>query len=167
MNHHQQGASPNLPETAPLKSYHPGPKMPSRVFLQQPPTLQQMPWRLRMEISGDSHNMVGLEVKDRILIGRADPESENPPDLNLAPYGGNHLGVSRRHAVIILHENALYLEDLKSTNGTRLNGYLIEPDSGYCLRNGDEMHFGEVRVVIRFVSAPKLITSAPSQTGAG
>lgn len=114
------------------------------------------PWRLLLQIGGENQTTVGVEVKDRIVLGRSDPVAEFYPDLDLSPYGGQEGGVSRRHAVIIQDDEnkALYIEDLNSTNGTRINGFSLEPRRRYRLRDGDELEFGRVRMILRFVRSP-------------
>lgn len=112
------------------------------------------PWRLLMQIGGENQTTVGMEVSDRITIGRADPPAEFYPDLDLTPYRGQEHGVSRRHAAITLGEEALYIEDLNSTNGTRINGFELEAGQTYRLRDGDELELGRVRIVVRFVRSP-------------
>jgi hypothetical protein len=114
------------------------------------------PWRLLLQIGGQNQTTVGIEVKDRIILGRADPVASFYPDLDLTPYGGQEGGVSRRHAVIIQdHENqSLYLEDLNSTNGTRINGFTLEARRRYRLRDGDEIEVGRLQITLRFVRSP-------------
>ncbi len=112
------------------------------------------PWRLLMHVGGDHQTTVGLEVKERIMIGRADPVADYHPDFDLTPYGGQENGVSRRHAVIIREENGLYVEALQAVNGTRINGTLLETGQRYRLRDGDEMALGRLRIVVRFVRSP-------------
>ena len=141
-------------ETSPLSGdYHPGPKMPAPVLASDSPPASSVPWRLRIQVSGDSHTTVGMEVKDKIIIGRRDPASDYTPDLDLTPFGGADRGVSRRHMQIMLHGQALYLEDLRSMNGTRLNGFRLETGHGYRLRDGDEIEIGQIRLVLRFVKS--------------
>ena len=114
------------------------------------------PWRLLLQIGGENQTTVGIEVKERLVLGRSDPVADFYPDLDLSPYGGQEGGVSRRHATIVQdNENkALYLEDMNSTNGTRINGFSLEPKRRYRLRDGDELEFGRVRMVLRFVRSP-------------
>lgn len=114
------------------------------------------PWRLLMQIGGETQTTVGLEVRDKIVIGRGDPVASFYPDLDLSPYGGQKKGVSRRHATIVQdnEQKALFLEDLNSTNGTRINGFSLEPRRRYRLRDGDELEFGKVQMVLRFVRSP-------------
>jgi pSer/pThr/pTyr-binding forkhead associated (FHA) protein len=61
-----------------------------------------------------------------------------------------------KHAAIVQDEEskALYIEDLNSTNGTRINGFSLEARRRYRLRDGDELEFGHVRMILRFVRSP-------------
>ncbi|MBN2304743.1 MAG: FHA domain-containing protein [Anaerolineae bacterium] len=114
------------------------------------------PWRLLLQIGGDNQTTVGIEVRDHVVLGRSDPVADYYPDLDLSPYDGQEGGVSRRHAAIIQDDESksLYIEDLNSTNGTRINGFSLEPRRRYRLRDGDELEFGRVRMTMRFVRSP-------------
>jgi hypothetical protein len=114
------------------------------------------PWRLLLQIGGENQTTVGIEVRDRIVLGRGDPVASFYPDLDLSPYGGQEGGVSRRHAAIVQDEEnkALYIEDLSSTNGTRINGFSLEARRRYRLRDGDELELGHVHMILRFVRSP-------------
>jgi hypothetical protein len=112
------------------------------------------PWRLLMQIGGDHQTTVGLEVKDRIMMGRADPLADYQPDFDLTPYGGKENGVSRRHAAITREENGLYVEALQAVNGTRINGVPLDTGQRSRLRDGDEIALGRLRIVVRFVRSP-------------
>ena len=59
----------------------------------------------------------------------------------------NHLSLSRHHARLVRKDDLYYLEDMKSSNGTFLNGARIRQPS--LLTNGDMINLGEI--VIRFV----------------
>jgi pSer/pThr/pTyr-binding forkhead associated (FHA) protein len=99
---------------------------------------------------------------DRVtVIGRLD--SEDPAaeaDLDLGPYGGAELGVSRQHAILMPNIEGLWLVDLDSTNGTWINGLYLQPGMKYRLRNGDVIDFGSLRVLVRVIGA---INYTPSQ----
>ena len=114
------------------------------------------PWRLLIQIGRETQTTVGIEVKEQVVIGRSDPVADFHPDLDLSPYGGQEGGVSRRHAVIVQDEKtkALYIEDMNSTNGTRMNGFTLEPRRRYRLRDGDELELGRVQIILRFVRSP-------------
>ena len=113
-------------------------------------------WRLLLQIGSQNQTTVGVEVRDKIVIGRGDPVANFYPDLDLTPYGGQEGGVSRRHAAVLRDDEhqALYLEDLGSTNGTRINGFLLESHRRYRLCDGDEIELGRVRVTLRFARSP-------------
>ncbi len=72
------------------------------------------------------------------LIGR-DPSS----DVLL-----NDGTVSRRHARIVIEENHAYIEDLGSTNGTKLNGQAIAPGERVPLPVQAELRFGAVMLTL-------------------
>lgn len=93
-----------------------------------------------------------LPVKGRLSIGRT-MEDENVVDLDLTRFGAYQGGVSRNHAAITLHDAGLYIEDLNSTNGTRINGSQLAPSQKYRLRDGDEIEFARLRVIVKFEKA--------------
>ena len=107
-------------------------------------------WQLQFTIDGAT---VLLDIADTMLIGRAVDDQEDASDLalDLAAYGGYQDGVSRVHAVLKQHEGNLYLEDLSSTNGTRINGFQLTARRKYRVRDGDEIEFARLSTRIRFV----------------
>ena len=84
-------------------------------------------------------------AKDKFLIGRAD-------DCNLRPHSD---AISRRHCVIINRGDVVGVRDLKSRNGTIVNGKKISADKR--LRNGDTLEVGPLRfeVILEPIPAPK------------
>jgi hypothetical protein len=104
----------------------------------------------RLELAG-SGNVINLPNKDEILIGREDPLSDPPifPDVDLTPYGGEEGGVSRRHARILRRDNDYLVEDLQSTNYTKLNGQRLAPRQPALLVDGSRVDFGKVSVIFR------------------
>jgi DNA-binding winged helix-turn-helix (wHTH) protein len=70
----------------------------------------------------------------------------------------DHETVSRRHARIRVEGARILLEDLASKNGTFLRGKRI--DSPAELRDGDELHLGEVGLRFRRYGAPGSTRSA-------
>jgi hypothetical protein len=88
-----------------------------------------------------------IPPREVILIGRRDPVSGSYPDIDLSGEAEFSASVSRRHARITMLEKQLFIEDLNSTNFTRLNGKKLEPGQKYPLKNGDELKLGEVVLV--------------------
>jgi len=106
------------------------------------------PPRLELASGGSA---VNLADKDEVLIGREDPLSEPPifPDVDLTPFGGEEGGVSRRHARILRQGGDYLLEDLQSTNYTKLNGQRLAPRTPTLLVDGSRVDFGRVAMIFR------------------
>jgi pSer/pThr/pTyr-binding forkhead associated (FHA) protein len=85
-----------------------------------------------------------------IILGRQETGGLKREDVDLEPYRARERGVSRRHARIYAAEGQLYIEDLKSSNGTLLNGEALDPLTPYRLRDGDELVLGRMMVWINF-----------------
>lgn len=63
--------------------------------------------------------------------------------------------VSRRHAQVeVTEEGRLFVEDLGSTNGTRLFETALPPHDRRPLSDGDSVRFGSVSLVLRLPEAP-------------
>ena len=87
-----------------------------------------------------------------ILIGRKDIDHGLMVDIDLTPYDKDSF-ISRRHAKIEQEEDNYYLSDLKSVNGTRINGRRIDPlKEKILLQDGDEIRFGRGNIVFTFFS---------------
>ena len=94
---------------------------------------------------------MSLDISGQLSVGRADALDGFTPGLDLGPFGAQDAGVSRRHAAIYPHDNALLLRDLGSTNGTYLNGFSLDRNKSYKLSDGDEIEFGQLRVRLHIV----------------
>jgi hypothetical protein len=94
----------------------------------------------------------GLEAypRDRLLVGRNGPLSQVKVNLDLTPYNGEALGVSRLHAEIRFVKNTLTLIDLESDNGTFVNDVRLYPHEVRVLRSGDDVRFGKLGVKFTF-----------------
>jgi pSer/pThr/pTyr-binding forkhead associated (FHA) protein len=84
-------------------------------------------------------------VKDMILVGRKDDS-----DLKL-----DHKSVSKMHCVIVKTDGLLFLRDLGSTNGTRVNGQRVRraallPNDQLSIANYKfRVHLGPEQVAVR------------------
>ncbi len=116
---------------------------------------------LKLKVTDGSN--AGKEIiidKDKFLIGRAD-------ECGLRPHSD---AISRRHCVIIKTEKIVGVRDLKSRNGTVVNGEKITGDKR--LRNGDVLEVGPLKfeVVIEksaAVEKPAPKSKKPVGEGAG
>jgi predicted component of type VI protein secretion system len=106
--------------------------------------------RLILQLGEGAHSRtIAIPVKERMVIGRGGAGDGEMPDLDFTAFDASSLGMSRLHAALTFEDDMLYLQDLNSTNGTRINGFTIKPQRSYRLRNGDELEFGDFRMSIR------------------
>ncbi|MDZ4768929.1 MAG: FHA domain-containing protein [Chloroflexota bacterium] len=88
------------------------------------------------------------DYRHEVVIGRSDGGTMTP-DIDLAAHNAGDLGVSRLH-VGLQHNsrnNILSISDMKSANGTYVNGQKLYPQEVRVLRHGDELRLG--RMVLR------------------
>ncbi len=65
--------------------------------------------------------------------------------------------VSSHHALLSVDGENVVLKDIGSTNGTRLNGADLAPDTERKLKPGDKVRFGQIETI--------LLSEAPSAAG--
>jgi hypothetical protein len=97
--------------------------------------------RLKLLYQGEE-KIVDLN-KYEIVIGRPTPEFQ--PDLPLPEFD---FSASRRHARIFLKENAAWIEDLKSRQGTYVNGENIQGRGAVRLAPGAPVRLGTSTLVL-------------------
>lgn len=90
-----------------------------------------------------------LPQQEEITVGREDPSSGIFPDIDLTPYGGEDGGVSRRHARLLHLSGDYYVEDLQSTNYTKLDGQRLPARVREKLEDGARLDFGRVAMIFR------------------
>ena len=88
-----------------------------------------------------------LKPVDVILSESVERARSVFPDVDLTPYGGEEGGVSRRHARIFRQNGQYFVEDLHSTNYTKLDGDRLQPRTPEPLHNGARLDFGKVAMV--------------------
>ncbi len=84
------------------------------------------------------------------VLGRVDPSMNQNADVDLSPYAGQQLGVSRHHALLRLRGTRLELVDLSSSNGTYLNGTRLAAEDAQQLRDGDSLKLGKLELQLFF-----------------
>jgi len=85
-----------------------------------------------------------------IRLGRLDPVEGVYPEIDLTEDAAKERGVSREHARIFRHGDAVEVEDLGSTNGTLLNGALLPPYRPVSLQDGDQLQLGSLMIEVNF-----------------
>ena len=85
---------------------------------------------------------IALPREDQIALGRFDSATNVTPDVDLTFDDRENNVISRRHARIIVHGDGHEIEDLGSTNGTRVNGIRLQIGQQVPLRPGDRVALG-------------------------
>ncbi|MBL8165840.1 MAG: GAF domain-containing protein [Anaerolineae bacterium] len=112
----------------------------------------QPTWRIRFDSTLDSHTRGGLDLNGEAVLGR---DQDVPGFRELFSAGDeNNLGVSRKHALLRPTESKLYLVDLGSTNGTRINGHAIGANIPYSVANGDIVRLGRMEFTLHILKHP-------------
>jgi hypothetical protein len=70
--------------------------------------------------------------------------------LDLSPFGGYSLGLSRRHAAVRRSEHSYEILDLGSVNGTWLNEERLAPHRAYLLPSGSHLQLGRMRILVLY-----------------
>ena len=102
----------------------------------------------------NSRHRIALPAHGEIVLGRFDLKAKSIPDVDLSQCDKENRLISRRHARIVGHHDRHYIEDLDSTNGTRVNGQWLVTGRKMPLEPGDEITLGDYV----FVYAPALKT---------
>lgn len=106
---------------------------------------------VRLLVAHRSAEIKQIRLGAETLIGRA-------ADCKLRISSGQ---VSRRHCLIKVVDESVSVRDLKSANGTRLNGETIPTDTDVPILNGSTLVVGPLKFVVQF-AAPK--TTADEDT---
>ncbi len=98
----------------------------------------------------DGHSMPAyIDSQPEFVLGRrVGTTSERL--LDLAPFGGYSLGLSRRHATIRQTRDGYELMDLGSVNGTWLNEERLAPHQAYPLPSGSHLRLGRMRLLVLY-----------------
>ncbi|MEP0765821.1 MAG: FHA domain-containing protein [Fimbriimonadia bacterium] len=72
--------------------------------------------------------------------------------------------VSRRHATLILSEQGAEIEDVGSTNGTKLDGQTLEPGVRVPVRHGSKLFFGGFEMTITLPGEAMRTEAMPTPT---
>ena len=89
-------------------------------------------------------------VRTEMIVGRSSIGSSIRPDIDLGPYDGQKLGVSRSHAALKMQGETIVITDLESSNFTYINGERLYPHETRVLRHGDEIQLGKLTVKVTF-----------------
>jgi FHA domain len=97
----------------------------------------------------DQIQPIETRQEDEFFIGRITEETDEKV-VDLTPYNGFDLGVSRRHLMIRRAGKGYNAIDLFSTNGTWVNKVSLVPQQPYPLSSGSQIQLGKMRIFIVF-----------------
>jgi hypothetical protein len=98
----------------------------------------------------DGHSMPAyIDSKEEFVLGRK-VGTTTELLLDLAPFAGYSLGVSRRHVVIRWNEEGYEIRDLGSVNGTWLNEERLVPHQSNPLPSGSHLRLGRMRLLVLY-----------------
>ncbi len=98
----------------------------------------------------DGHSMPAyMDSTGEFILGRQVGTSAELL-LDLAPFGGYSLGLSRRHVIIRRGGDGYELLDLGSVNGTFLNEERLVPYTPYPLPSGSHLRLGRMRILVLY-----------------
>lgn len=89
-----------------------------------------------------------FDINGTLTIGRADSSTRINPIVDLTPYFGSQLGVSRFHVEIMFTNGRFHIKDMGSTNGTRINNTPISPYRLVPFRSGDQIRLGHFTMIV-------------------
>jgi len=94
--------------------------------------------------------VIDLPDQAEFTIGRIVEGQVITPDVDLNPYDAYDRGISRLHATMRVDEQKekIFIVDLGSANGTRVNGYEIPANSEVPLNHGDVIRLGKFNLKV-------------------
>ena len=90
-----------------------------------------------------------IESRREFVLGR---KSEATAEMlvDLAPFRGYSMGLSRRHVTIRRADDGYQVMDLGSVNGTWLNEERLVPHTPYRLPSGSRLRLGRMRILVLY-----------------
>jgi hypothetical protein len=98
----------------------------------------------------DADKKLVVEARGHVSLGRGDEEAHWQPTVDLTPYGAAAKGVSRVHADLYFEGQQLFLLEVGSANGTRVNGKRVMMGHAEQVHDGDILELGHLRLRVSF-----------------
>lgn len=89
-----------------------------------------------------------------IIVGRPFSAQQVDSTLDLGVFGAENLGVSRSHIRLWPANEGVFIEDLGSLNGTRVNGVMLPAHTPQRIYHADRIKLGGLELRIEFVLDP-------------
>ena len=105
---------------------------------------------------------VQVTLRPTITFGRSDEDTM--VDVDLTSFGARDKGVSRQHIMVMQQGGRLFVKDLGSKNGTRINSDALRANILYELMDGDVLQLGKLQLAISFAYEAITETVIPQNT---
>jgi hypothetical protein len=141
-----QGHKPLKSQTAPLEISlaHPFPEDLKLVVAGAPPEAPKLERAWLEVVRGGTPGRVYPIERDVVEVGRWDPDCDAYPEVDLSD-DDTEAKVSRRHARIVKQNDAYFLIDWGSRNGTYVaGGSRLRTGQPYELQEGEEIAVGNI-----------------------
>jgi hypothetical protein len=114
---------------------------------------------LRLRGQEKSFQLTAQQLVPGQIIGRNSTGHETKAHLDLSKFQGEDLGVSRRHAQLRYdpQDKTVRLTDMRSANGTYVNGQKLHPGEVRVLRHGDRLRLGKLEIGITILHATAVV----------
>lgn len=130
-----------------------GPSVPT-TYKAEPASAGDVEHLIIILVEPNTNAQFTLRGKHDYVVGRTTPGTRRvtdvPLDVDLEQYNGLEAGVSRRHLVIHVRSDGVFVEDLESTNETAQNGFRLMPLQRYPLHHGDDLRLGGLQLKVVF-----------------
>lgn len=93
--------------------------------------------------------VIDCPQKAIIAMGRRDDANLQQIDIDFVKLGEH--GVSRLHAFIFMADDAAYIQDYNSRNGTYLNQQQLYPLKRYPIQSGDQLTLGRITLNVHLM----------------
>ena len=111
---------------------------------------------LKLCIGNTAAKPIVINMGSHAILGRTEHNSSEV-DINLAAYDAAQKGVSRRHASLGVINTGVIVCDLKSTNGTFLNGQRLLPGQRRVIKDGDQLMLGKLLLYVFYAKTARQV----------
>jgi hypothetical protein len=139
------------PQTAeyPRETIPPGSLAPPHSILTQRKTGSTPSEKIALRII-EVEQILELIGSSEYTLGRVGGNQPILPDIDLTPFQAYESGVSRLHATLKIKDKIIWVTDLGSANGTRVNGKKIPAHAPFPLEHKDILTLGNLKVQMLF-----------------
>lgn len=110
---------------------------------------------LRLRGTSTAYQLTARQLKQGQIVGRNTVGQSPNAHIDLTSQQGDVLGVSRRHLHLSFdpRNQMVRVADMRSANGTHVNGQKLMPGEVRVLRHGDRLRLGKLEMAVTILHA--------------